>query len=684
MPASVKQHGTTSLHVRFPSCAGGYCSLVTTVSQRANQLAEPTGPRYNQEWRKTLLVFIPFGALAFFVGWALEQPSGQATTFDMIVYPLMGFLLLALEAVLAFVPRTLAFVVLAIIGGASTFFFAKLGWLLFFSPSETGLHAQFTETLFWIPVVYLLSFILTEARLSRAIVRVFTAGMLLLGLVYALPGLLTGTTNWGVVYTLIELNLANTVFLALTSAFIRRKEQQTLTRARMEEAERHAYRDALTGLANRVQLDKELGKLLEKATANNTRVAVLYLDVDGFKVVNDTLGHEAGDELLTSVAGRLRQELDQAHIMARMSGDEFVIVLDDVESANAAMFNARKLQAALVTPFELQGMSHHVSASIGICLYPDDASDGPTLLRHADSAMYRVKRSDKNGVQRYRDDSDAQVERQRNLEGELRTALSSDNKQLSLVYQGIHDLNTGTMVRVEALARWHHPKWGHVGPNEFIPIAERSGLIVSLGEWVLREACRQSKAWEALSGHGVVVSVNVSAMQFAHPGFYRTVEAALEDHALLPELLELELTEGIVMHGVDHVVETLKRLQRLGVRIAIDDFGTGYSSFAYLRDLPIDTVKIDRSFIKDLGSPLQAPQFALALVEAITHVAKHLDLQIVAEGIETEAQHQVLRDLGCHLGQGYLFSRPEKAPDVRPFLQLAPNQTQAVTKTLVN
>lgn len=644
----------------------------------------PSGTRYNQEWRRTLLTFIPFGALAFFLGWALEIPSGQATSFDMIVYPLMGFLLLALEILLAFVPRALAFVVLAIIGGASTFFFAKLSWLLFLSPNETALHAQFTETLFWIPVVYLLSFILAEARLGQTIVRVFTAGMLALALAYALPGLLTGNVHWGVVYTLIQLNLANTVFLALTSAFIRYKERQTLTKARMEEAEKHAYRDALTGLANRVHLDNELDRLLAEADAKNGRLAVLYLDIDGFKIVNDTLGHEAGDELLRSVATRLRQEIGQADLMARMSGDEFVIVLGEVESAQAAMFTARKLQAALVTPFELQGMSHHVSASIGICLYPDDAADGSGLLRHADSAMYRVKRSGKNGIQRYRDDSDAQVERQRNLERELRTALSSDKDQLSLVYQGIHDLDTGAMVKVEALARWHHPKWGHVGPHEFIPIAERSGLIVSLGEWVMREACRQSKAWEALTGQGVVVSVNVSAMQFAHPGFYRTVEAALEDHALLPELLEIELTEGIVMHGVDHVVETLQRLQRLGVRIAIDDFGTGYSSFAYLRDLPIDTVKIDRSFVRDLGSPLQAPQFALALVEAITHVAKHLDLRIVAEGIETEAQRQVLRDLGCHLGQGYLFSKPVKELEMRPYLQLDQTQERIVTDTFVN
>ncbi len=643
-----------------------------------------TGTRYAQEWRRTLLAFIPFGALAFFVGWALEVPSGQATPFDMLTYPLMGTLLVALELLLAFRRNALTIVVLAIIAGASTFFFLKLGWLLFLAPPSTVLQAQFTETLFWIPVVYLLSFILEEARLGQQVVRIFTGGMIALAAVYSVPSILAGTVQWGIVYALTELNLANTVFLALTSAFIRFKENYTRTRARMEEAEKHAYNDALTGLANRIRLDGELDRRIARARETGGRIAVLYLDVDGFKVVNDTLGHEAGDELLRSVSRRLSEQLGPNDLMARMSGDEFVIVLEDVDSPQAAVFAARKLQAALVTPFDLQELSHHVSASIGICLYPDDAPDGPTLLRHADSAMYRVKRSGKNGVQRYRDDSDAQVERQRNLERELRTALSTEQHQLSLVYQSMHDLETGELKKVEALTRWHHPKWGHVSPLEFIPIAERSGLIVSLGEWVMREACRQSKAWEAMSGHGVVVSVNVSAMQFAHPGFFRTVEAALEDHALMPELLELELTEGIVMHGVDHVVETLQRLQRLGVRIAIDDFGTGYSSFAYLRDLPIDTVKIDRSFVKDLGSPLHAPQFALALVEAITHVAKHLDLTIVAEGIETEAQRNVCRDLGCHLGQGHLFSKAMSPDDMRPFLRIPITEERMIRDTLVN
>ena len=629
------------------------------------------GSRYRDEWRKTLLGFIPFGAAAFFIGWGLELPSGQQTSFDMIVYPLMGFALLALELVLAINKNALRFVLLVMIAGCSAFFITKIGWLLFLAPEGVDIQAQFTETLFWIPVVYLLSFILDETRIGTRLARWFTAAMLCLALAYAVPGLFIGTAKVGIIYALIELNLANTVFLALTGMFLRFQENHTRTAARMEEAERQAYHDPLTGLANRVRLGEELDRRLLAAEARGERVALLYLDIDGFKVVNDTLGHEAGDELLTAVAGRLQPALTEGDLMARMSGDEFVVVLDDVAGPQAALFIARKLQAALVSPIDLQGMAHHVSASIGLCLYPDDASDGATLLRHADAAMYRVKRSGKNGVQRYRDDSDAVVERQRNLEHELRAALSTGKRQLSLVYQGLHDLSSGKVVKMEALARWNNPTWGHVPPHEFIPIAERSGLIVTLGDWILREACRQAKEWESISGTGITVSVNVSAMQFAHPGFFRSVESALEDHALLPELLELELTEGIVMYGVDHVTDTLQRLQRLGVRISIDDFGTGYSSFAYLRDLPIDTVKIDRSFVKDLGSPLHAPQFALALVEAITHVAKHLDLQIVAEGIETEAQRQVLRDLGCHLGQGFLFSKPLPASDIR---MLAPGK----------
>jgi diguanylate cyclase len=628
---------------------------------------ESSEARYVQEWRRTLLLAIPFGALAFFAGWALEGPSGQRTGFDMVAYPLMGFSMLALEALLAVHRRSVTVVVLSIIGGASSFFLAKLAWLLFLAPATIDIQAQLTETFFWVPVVYLLSFVHAKVSAGRYIVQVFTGAVLALSASFAVPRIVDGA-DWGVIYALIELNLANTVLLALTSAFISFKETYVRTRARMEEAERFIYHDALTGLPNRPHLKGELEQRLARARAEGGHVAVLFLDVDGFKVVTDTLGHDAGDLLLQRVAERLRSEVAAGDVLARISGDEFVVLLDRIDGAPSALFSARKLQAALVEPFDIDGHAHQVTASIGVCIYPEDASEATTLLQHADTAMYRVKRSGKNGIQRYRDDSDAQVERQRALERELRNAIAGD--QLWLAYQPLHELHGRRLRKVEALARWHHPRFGHVSPTEFIPIAERSGAIVALGEWVLREACKQAKAWQRLSGQDVVVSVNVSPIQFAHPGFYRTVEHALEDHALMPESLELELTEGIVMHGVDHVKATLERLQRLGVSIAIDDFGTGYSSFAYLRDLPIDTVKIDRSFVRDLGSPLHAPQFALALVEAIAHVATHLDLEIVAEGVETEAQLRMLRDLGCQLGQGYYFSKPLPAEEMGPYLEL--------------
>jgi diguanylate cyclase (GGDEF)-like protein len=642
---------------------------------------ENSETRYLREWRRTLLVAIPFGALAYFAGWALEGPSGQATTFDLIAYPVMGVVMLLLEAVLAVSHRMLRPVVMSIITGASAFFLTKLAWLLFAAPATVDVQAQLTETFFWIPVVYLLSFVLAKVRAGRLLVQAFTAVVLALSAVYGLPRALAGS-DWGVVYALIELNLANTVLLALTQAFISFKEQYVRTRARMEEAERFVFLDALTGLPNRPYLKGELERRLVEADRHEHRVGVLFLDVDGFKLVNDTLGHDAGDLLLRRVAERLDAHMGECDVLARMSGDEFVVLLSDVPGPRAALFVARKLQAALVEPFDIGGHGHQATASIGLSIYPDDGEDATTLLQHADAAMYRVKRSGKNGIQRYRDDSDAKVERQRELEHELRGALGSD--QLRLVYQPLHELDTRQLRKVEALARWHHPRFGHVSPAEFIPLAERSGMIVSLGEWVLREACRQAKAWQRLSGEDLVVSVNVSAVQFAHPGFYRTVERALEDHGLIPESLELELTEGIVMYGVEHVTTTLRRLQRLGVRIAIDDFGTGYSSFAYLRDLPIDTVKIDRSFVRDLGSPLTGPHFALALVEAIAHVASHLDLEIVAEGVETESQLRTVLELGCHLGQGYYFSKPLAAADVMPYLRPADEVGARAAGVLVN
>ncbi|MFN2322931.1 MAG: putative bifunctional diguanylate cyclase/phosphodiesterase [Trueperaceae bacterium] len=621
---------------------------------------------YAARWQRTLVLALPFGVLAFVAGWALDGPSGQATAFDAVVYPVMAVTLLALHVVLAVRREALTLVVLTIVGGTSVFLLSKLVFLLFLDMGSVQVQAELTESFFWVPVIYLLSFVLPHVSLGRQISVAFTASILLVTLAYAFAPDLPAR-SLGVVFALIQLNLANGVLLALTQAFIGFKEAYVRTQARVETAERFASIDPLTELPNRFALQERLTSALAEARASRERLGVLFIDVDGFKVLNDTVGHEAGDELLRQLADRLRRVVRKNDFIARISGDEFVLLVAGLDEPKVAAFVAQKLQADLVEPFHVLDQAFRVTVSIGISVFPDDAGDPEGLLRHADSAMYRVKRSGKNGVQEYRGETDAQLERQRALERDLRSALQGD--QLSLVYQPLHDLHTGEARKFEALLRWSHPSWGHVSPTEFIPLAEQSGQIVQLGTWVLNQACKQVRTWQRSTQERIQVCVNVSPLQFAQPNFYDSVVAALENHGLMPEALELELTESIVLHGVDHVASTLDRLRRLGVGLAIDDFGTGYSSLAYLRDLPIDTIKIDRSFVKDLGSPRKGPQFALALVEAITGIARYLDLSVVAEGIETRAQVELLKSLGCHQGQGFYFAQPMTPELVEVYLR---------------
>jgi len=621
---------------------------------------------YAARWTRTLLVAIPFGVLAFILGWTADGPSGQSNGYDAVVYPVMVVALVVLHLLLATRRASLTFVLIAIVAGTSIFLLSKLVFLLFFGMATASVQAELTESFFWVPMIYLLSFVLPGARVGRYIAFIFSGSVLVISAIYGLlPDL--PARSWGVASALVQLNLANTVLLALTQAFIGFKEAYARAQERVETAERYAAVDALTDLPNRFSLQQHLASSIAHAAEKGERMAVLFIDVDGFKILNDTLGHEAGDRLLQQLAERLRRVVRKSDFIARISGDEFVLVIEGFEDPQIASYVAQKLQADLVAPFHLRGQDIRVTVSIGISVFPDDAQDPDSMLRHADSAMYRVKRSGKNGVQQYRGETDAKIERQRVLERDLRTAI--EEKQLSLVYQPLHDLATGEVKKFEALLRWSHPTWGHVSPAEFVPLAEQNGLIVDIGAWVLDEAFREAKAWQRLTPATIQVSVNVSPLQFAQPGFYDSIVAALESNGLMPDAVELELTEGIVLHGVSHVTTTLDRLRRLGVSLAIDDFGTGYSSLAYLRDLPIDTIKIDRSFIKDLGSPRKGPQFALALVEAITGIARYLDLSVVAEGIETQAQCDLLRSLGCAVGQGYYFARPMPAVEVGLYLR---------------
>ena len=628
----------------------------------------PDGPvdlLYTRKWRTTLLVVLPFGFIAFLAALAFEGPSGQSTPLDAVMYPILATALMVLWGALAISHRALPFVLLSITAGVSVFFAGKLAWILFLLPQGARVQAEMTENFFWIPAIYLLSFILPQMRLGRHITMGFTLVVLALGFLYVVPNALQDR-NWGVVYALVQMNLANTVFFALTSAFTSFKEEYTRTATRMEATERFAYSDALTALPNRHDLQGRLETRLRRAREDGGRFALMFIDVDGFKGVNDALGHAGGDVLLQEVAARLRSALRGSDVVARISGDEFVVIVDHAATPDDATAVAERVMAALADPIQVQAHALRVSVSIGISLYPDDAQDADTLLRHADSAMYHVKRSGRNGVRHYLGEPDEKLERQRSLERDLRAAIPQG--QLSLAYQSLHDLASGDVRGFEALLRWRHPTWGDVSPADFIPLAEQSGLIVDIGAWVLDEACRQATFWQRGGLGSFPVSVNVSPLQFSHPGFVGTVLAALNAHGLAPELLELEVTESVVLQDVQRVAATLAQLQALGIRIAIDDFGTGYSSLAYLRDLPIDTVKIDRSFVRDLGRCPEGPAFAPALVEAIVGLAAHLDLEVVAEGIETDAQADIVRALGCRTGQGYLFSRPMTPEGVAAFL----------------
>ncbi len=620
---------------------------------------------YSELWRKALLIAIPFGALAFLAGWALEYPSGQATSFDLIAYPVMAFVMIALEFILASRRDSLRFVVLAIIVGASSFFLAKQYFLLFLPSELLDKQLNMTETFYWVPVIYLLSFLVPGFMSGRVVATAFTSLFLLLSLVYI--GLLgIPSQAWGLIYALIQINLANGVQLALTYAFIKFKEKYTEARTHAEVAEKFAYTDSLTKLPNRLALNTLLDNLMKDAAEEQKKIAVFFIDLDNFKVVNDTLGHAAGDVLLSQVADRLRNTARQHDMLARISGDEFVLVMQGFESNQQVELLARRLQAALVIPFSVSGQSLSVTASIGVSLFPEHGKDAVALLRHADSAMYRAKRSGKNGIKHYQGDADAELEKRRILEKDMTLALTEN--QFELYFQPIFDLKAGSVRKAEALIRWKHPSLGWVSPGEFIPLAEETGFITKLGSWVLSTACVQAKDWQRLGWDDACVTVNISPLQFTQPNFYQDVVNTLEASGLPPEGLELEITEGIMLHGSENVLGTLAKLRRLGVSIALDDFGTGYSSLAYLRDLPIDSIKIDRSFIRDLGTPYKAPQFPLALVSTIVDLANYLDIKVVAEGIETASQRDLLVDLSCHLGQGYYFAKPMPAHAFRTVL----------------
>jgi diguanylate cyclase (GGDEF)-like protein len=430
-------------------------------------------------------------------------------------------------------------------------------------------------------------------------------------------------------------------------------EDITERRQAEEQIAHMAHHDALTDLPNRVLLRTRLDEALQHVR-RGAKLGVLYLDLDHFKSINDTLGHNIGDELLKQVGARLRTCVRDTDTIARLGGDEFAIIATDVEQPPDAAILAQRIRDALTQPYQIDGHQVPIDVSIGISLAPDDTSDPEQLLKNADMALYRSKADGRGTFRFFEAEMDERVKARRALELDLRNAIN--NGEFELYYQPLINFARGGISSCETLLRWHHPTRGMVPPVEFIPVAEETGLINQIGEWVLRQACIQAATWPDHIG----VAVNLSPVQFKNQALAQMVVSALANAGLPAQRLELEITEAVLLHNTEPTLATLRQLQEIGVRIAMDDFGTGYSSLSYLRSFPFDKIKIDRSFIKDIADQHDSS----AIVQAVTELAGRLQIATTAEGVETQEELDKIQALGCTEMQGYFYSRPLPAKDV--------------------
>ena len=477
-------------------------------------------------------------------------------------------------------------------------------------------------------------------------------------------GILSAFTTSSRKFTEDEVHFLQSVANVLAAAIERRRSE--------EETRHQALHDPLTGLPNRLLFRDRLQHAVARATRGGSSVAVMFLDVDNFKVINDSLGHEAGDEVLTELAPRLTQALRSGDTVARFGGDEFVLVCEELADQTEALRIAERVQDCFASPFVLGGTEHFISASIGVAVRTT-GEDGPEeLIRDADAAMYHAKQRGRARYEVFDATMRSSALDRLRIEGELRQALDRD--ELRLHYQPVISLRTGEIVAVEALVRWQHPERGLLGPGEFVPVAEESGLIVPLGKWVLREAVRMAAHWRALRPEPavpLVVSVNLSARQMGEPDLVATVAETLRECEVDPRQLALEITESLLVEDPLASAETLGALQELGVKLVLDDFGTGYSSLGYVKHFPLDFLKLDRSFVAELGEG----ERDAAIVGAVVEMSRALEARVVAEGIETEGQLERIIALGCDLGQGFYFARPLPPERIDEVLLAAPWRT---------
>ena len=428
------------------------------------------------------------------------------------------------------------------------------------------------------------------------------------------------------------------------------------------EMEHLAYHDALTGLPNRPLFIDRLIVALAQASRTDQKLAVFFLDLDRFKDINDSIGHSTGDALLKSVAERIRRCVREGDTVARFGGDEFTLLIPRIDHVEDAAKIAQKILETLKIPFSVADHELFVTTSIGISVYPTDGIDPETLVRNADTAMYRAKDQGRDNYQLYAPAMNARALERLALENMLRKALS--HRELVLYYQPVADMRTKSIVGVEALIRWNHPEMGLVSPAHFISVAESSGLIIPIGDWVLRTACRQTKYWQKRINPHLTVAVNLSARQFQQANLAEEIAEVLEETGLEAKYLELEITESNAMQNAENTIYTLRDLKALGVRIAMDDFGTGYSSLSYLKRFPIDTLKLDQSFVREITTD---PSDA-AIATAVIAMAHSLDLKVIGEGVETTEQFAFLQQQRCDYIQGYLFSPPQAAENLESYL----------------
>jgi diguanylate cyclase (GGDEF)-like protein len=449
------------------------------------------------------------------------------------------------------------------------------------------------------------------------------------------------------------------------------KEQAESVANRMEY---HAHHDALTGLPNRILLNDRITRELAHARRQQTSAALLFLDLDRFKIINDSLGHAVGDQMLRVISRRLNNCVREEDTVARLGGDEFMVLLPRISGSADAGRIAKKIIGCLVDPISCNGHELHITTSIGISIFPYDGTDAETLIKHADISMYRAKELGRNKAVYYTAEMNAGSRKQLAMETSLRRAV--EKHQLKLFYQPKIDINKNIIVGVEALLRWEHPTMGFISPLDFIPVAEDSGLIVPIGEWVLKTAFTQMQQWHNAGFTDLTVAVNLSSAQLSRPGFEDVVKEILSESGLEAGMAELEITENVAMENIDSAITVLERLKYMGISIAMDDFGTGYSSLNYLRRLPIDTVKIDKSFVREIPD---SPE-DVTIAQAIIAMARSMNLSLVVEGVENVRQLNFFRQQGVSIVQGYLFSKPVAASEI---LKMLESQTLPGTVNLV-